>query len=84
MLFGQSLGTAVAISLSQAAAELDPAVMFAGMVLVAAFSDVKTLAETYRVEGVLLVFAPLASMPWLLAFFNGFLTSTWLSAERIG
>ena len=84
VLFGQSLGTAVAIALSQSSATLDPPILFAGMVLVASFSDVKTLTETYRVEGVIPVLTPLARVSRLLAFFTAFLTSTWQSSKRIG
>ena len=58
--------------------------MFAGTVLVAAFSDVKMLTEIYRLEGVLPVLALPVRIPRVLAFFNGFLTSTRLSTERIG
>lgn len=84
VLFGQSLGTAVAISLSRHyALETNP-VHFAGMLLVAAFSDVATLTSTYRIGGIIPVLSPIARIPPLLAFFQGHLSSTWLSKDRIG
>ena len=83
VIFGQSLGSAVGISLSRHFSLQSPPVSFAGMVLVASFSDVATLMATYRIGGVIPVLSPLALFPRLLAFFNGFLASTWLSKDRI-
>ena len=83
VIFGQSLGSAVAISLSHHFAFHAPPVSFAGMVLVASFSDVATLMATYRIGGIIPVLSPLAYFPRLLSFFNSFLASTWLSKDRI-
>lgn len=83
VIFGQSLGSAVGISLSRHFALQSPPVSFAGMVLIAPFSDVETLLATYRIGGVIPVLSPLAQIPRLLAFFNGFLVNTWLSKDRI-
>ncbi|KAK8162741.1 Alpha/Beta hydrolase protein [Phyllosticta citrichinensis] len=84
VIFGQSLGTAVAISLIRHYASQTPAVTFSGTVLVASFSDVATLTATYRIGGVIPVLSPLSRVPPLLAFFNSFLRSTWMSKDRIG
>lgn len=83
VIFGQSLGSAVGISLSRHFAVHSPPVLFAGIVLVASFSDVATLMATYRIGGVIPVLSPLAHFPRVLSFFNGFLESTWLSKDRI-
>lgn len=83
VIFGQSLGSAVGISLSRHFAIQSPPVSFAGMILVASFSDVATLMASYRIGRVIPVLSPLAQIPRLLTFFNGFLASTWLSKDRI-
>ena len=83
VIFGQSLGSAVGISLSRHFAMQSPPVSFAGLVLVASFSDVETLMATYRIGGIVPVLSPLALVPRLLAFFNGFLVNTWRSKDRI-
>jgi abhydrolase domain-containing protein 12 len=83
VIFAQSLGTAVAISLIHNLAARELPVSFAGTVLVAPFSDVSTLTATYRVGGVIPVLSPLSMFPPLLAFFNGLIKSTWRSKDRI-
>jgi abhydrolase domain-containing protein 12 len=52
VIFGQSLGTAVSISLTYYMATRPRRVLFSGMVLVAPFADVEPLTKTYRVAGV--------------------------------
>jgi abhydrolase domain-containing protein 12 len=83
LIYAQSLGTAVAISASQHYAARSPPVGFVGQVLTASFSDVATLTATYRIGGIIPVLSPLARIPSLLDYFNSFLTSTWLSKDRI-
>lgn len=83
VLFGQSLGTAVATSLARHFASQSPPVGFSGIVLVASFSDVATLTATYRIGGVVPVLSPLAKIPPLLTFFTSYLRSTWMSKDRI-
>ncbi|KAK8203708.1 Alpha/Beta hydrolase protein [Phyllosticta capitalensis] len=83
VIFGQSLGTAVAVSVTQHLASLKSPVKFSGMVLVAPFSDVATLMATYRIAGVVPVLSPLAWFPRLLAFFTSFLANTWMTKDRI-
>lgn len=83
VIFGQSLGTAVATSLLRHYALQSPPISFSGSVLVASFSDVATLTATYRIGGVIPVLSPLSKIPPLLAFFNSFLRSTWMSKHRI-
>jgi abhydrolase domain-containing protein 12 len=83
VIFAQSLGTGVAISLIDNLAAEEPPVSFAGTVLVAPFSDVSSLTATYRIGGIIPVLSPLTIFPQLLAFFNGFLKSTWRNNDRI-
>ena len=83
VIYGQSLGTAVAVSVSQRFAVQSPPVMFAGQVLTAPFSDVETLPATYRIGGVIPVMSPIAGFPRLFKWFNSFLTNTWRSGDRL-
>ncbi|KAL1640867.1 hypothetical protein SLS58_006482 [Diplodia intermedia] len=83
VIFGQSLGTAVAISLLRHFSSQSPPISFSGTVLVATFSDVATLTSTYRIGGVIPVLSPLSTIPPLLSFFTSYLQSTWLSKDRI-
>ncbi|KAH7065554.1 Alpha/Beta hydrolase protein [Macrophomina phaseolina] len=83
VIFGQSLGTAVATSLVRHYAMKSPPIMFSGTVLVASFSDVATLTATYRIGGVIPVLSPLSKIPPLLKFFNSYLKSTWMSKDRV-
>ena len=83
VLFGHSLGAAVAILLSHAASELHPPVTFAGIALVAAFSDMRTLTKTYRLEGVMPVFASVVRILQTVIFLNDHFAGMWSSAERI-
>ena len=83
LIYGQSLGTAVAIAIVQKLAAQVPAVSFAGIILTASFSDTAALTATYRIGGVIPVLSPLANLPPLFEFFSSFLTSTWLSKDRV-
>lgn len=82
VLFGQSLGTAVAIALARHLAD-NRGVLFSGMVLVAPFADVERLTATYRLAGTIPVLGPLAAFPRLLAFFNGFVLHKWPSKDAL-
>lgn len=83
VIFGQSLGTAVAISLTQHLAARPDPILFAGMVLVAPFVDVESLTMTYRVAGTIPILDPLARSPALMAFFNKFVRDKWLSKDKL-
>lgn len=83
VLFGQSLGTAVAISLSHNLSHQDPPVLFSGMVLVAPFADVELLTATYRVAGTIPLLEPLAYFPRLLSLMNKAITSKWPSKDKL-
>jgi abhydrolase domain-containing protein 12 len=83
VLFGQSLGTAVAISLAHHLASRPDSVLFSGMVLVAPFADVELLTATYRIAGTIPILDPLAAFPRLLAFFNKFILHKWPSKDNL-
>ena len=83
VLFGQSLGTAVAISLARHLASRPDSVLFSGMVLVVPFADVELLTATYRIAGTIPILGPLAAFPRLLAFFNKFILHKWPSKDNL-
>ncbi|MCJ1274704.1 hypothetical protein MMC21_002502 [Puttea exsequens] len=83
VIFGQSLGTAVGISLAHHLAIKPHPTFFAGMILVAPFADVEMLTATYRVGGTIPLLSPVARFPRLLAFFNTFIISKWPSSDKI-
>jgi abhydrolase domain-containing protein 12 len=83
LIFGQSLGTAVSIALSEHFSLQSPPVVFAGAVLVAPFVDVATLVATYRVAGVIPILSPLAKFPLLFNYLGTFIRDKWLSKDRI-
>lgn len=83
VIFAQSLGTAVAISLSHHLALQSPPTLFAGMVLVAPFADAELLTETYRIAGTIPLLSPVAYFPKALAFFHKFLRSKWPSKDKL-
>jgi len=83
VIFGQSLGTAVGISLAQHYASNPTPTLFAGMVLVAPFADVELLTATYRIAGTIPILGPLSPFPRLLAFFNTFILSKWPSKDKL-
>lgn len=83
VIFGQSLGTAVGISLAHRMATLPEPVLFAGMVLVGPFADVELLTATYRLAGTIPLLGPVARFPKLLAILNSYLVSKWASKDRL-
>ena len=83
VIFAQSLGTAVALSLTHHLALQSPPILFAGTVLVAPFADVASLTETYKVAGTIPLLSPIAMFPRLLALLNDFIISKWQSKEKL-
>lgn len=83
VIFAQSLGTAVAISLSHHLAMESPPILFAGIVLVAPFADAELLTETYRIAGIFPLLSPVAIFPKALLFFHKFLRSKWPSKDKL-
>ncbi|KAJ4359021.1 hypothetical protein N0V95_002557 [Ascochyta clinopodiicola] len=83
VVFAQSMGTAVALSLTHHLAMQSPPVLFAGTVLVAPFADVASLTKTYKVAGTIPLLSPVALFPKLLALLNHFIVSKWPSREKL-
>ena len=83
ILFGQFLGTAVALSLSHKLALGSSPTLFAGMVLVAPMVDIETSTRTYKIAGVVPLLSPMAFYPPLLSFFNTLIISKWSSRDKI-
>ncbi|MCJ1420170.1 hypothetical protein MMC32_006527 [Xylographa parallela] len=82
LIFGQSLGTAVSIAISEHFALQTPPVVFTGAVLVAPFVDVATLVATYRVAGLMPILSPFAKFPLLFDYLSSFIRDTWTSKDR--
>ena len=83
VVFAQSLGTAVAISLSEHLSALPEPILFSGTVLVAPFVDVERLTASYRLAGTIPLLSPVAKFPKLLSFLNSFISSKWPSKVNI-
>ncbi|KIX92700.1 uncharacterized protein Z520_11552 [Fonsecaea multimorphosa CBS 102226] len=83
VVFGQSLGTAVSISLTHHLALQSPPTLFAGIVLVAPFANVELLTQTYSIAGTIPLLAPVAHWPRALAWFNSFITTKWPSKDKL-
>jgi abhydrolase domain-containing protein 12 len=83
VVFAQSIGTAVALSVTHHLATQSPPTLFAGTVLVASFADVESLTETYKVAGTVPLLSPVAFFPKLLALLNHFIVSKWPSKDRL-
>ena len=83
LLFGQSLGTAVSLAVSEYFALQSPPIVFAGTILVAPFVDVATLVATYRIAGTIPIISPLARFPALFSRLNTFIDDKWSSKDRI-
>lgn len=83
VLFAQSIGTAVALSLTHHLATQSSPVLFAGTVLVAPFADVASLTKTYKVAGTIPLLSPVAFFPKLLTLLNHFIISKWPSQETL-
>ena len=83
LIFGQSLGTAVSLAVSEHFALQSPPTVFAGTVLVAPFVDVATLVATYRVAGSIPILSPLARFPLLFHYLSTFIQDKWPSKDRI-
>lgn len=84
VIFGQSLGSAVAIALVNELAQKTPPVHFTGLVVTATLIDVPELTATYRVGAVVPVLSPIAKVKPLFNFFARQLSSTWDNVKRLG
>ena len=83
VLFGQSLGTAVATSMAHHYATKPGPVFFSGMAFVAPFVDVKLLTATYRLAGAVPLLGPVARFPQLLDRLNAFIRDKWPTRDKL-
>jgi len=83
VIFSQSIGTAVAVSLIHHLALQSPPVLYAGAVLVAPFADVESLTRTYKVAGTVPLLSPLAVFPPLMALLNQFIVTKFPSKQKL-
>ena len=82
VIFGQSLGTAVATAVAEHYV-LETQLEFAGIILVAGFSDIPTLMTTYTIGGIIPILSPLKPYPSLQRFFSKHIQEQWPSSERL-
>ncbi|KAI9680390.1 MAG: hypothetical protein M1829_001276 [Trizodia sp. TS-e1964] len=83
VIMGHSLGTAVSAAVAEHFASSMPDQPFAGLVLVAGFSDLPTLLLTYNIGGIIPVLSPLQYYPYLQKLATAQIVDTWHSAERL-
>ncbi|KAI1823026.1 alpha/beta-hydrolase [Xylaria intraflava] len=81
VVMGHSLGTAVTSGVVEYFAARQ--VEFAGVILVAGFSNVPTLLSSYKGAGFIPILSPLRPVPPLLRLFQGFIVDKWDSARRL-
>ena len=82
-VFAQSMGTAVALSLTHHLSSQSPPVTFAGVVLVAPFSDVELLTKTYKVVHTIPLLSPLAVFPPVMQLLHRFIRTKFASKEKL-
>jgi abhydrolase domain-containing protein 12 len=83
VIYGQSLGSAVSVSLVNHLAKQHSSLPFAGVIISASFADLPSLTATYRIGGVIPVLAPLAKIPPLFRFFTSRLQDTWMVKDNL-
>ncbi|KAM0485159.1 hypothetical protein ACHAPX_001138 [Trichoderma viride] len=81
VLLGHSLGTAVASGVAERYAL--QGVEFAGIVLVAAFSDLATMLSGYRFGGLVPALGPFAMWPAFHRLLERYIVDKWHSADRL-
>ncbi|KAI3317447.1 abhydrolase domain-containing protein 12 [Xylariaceae sp. AK1471] len=94
VVFAQSLGTAVAVSLihhlavttlGEEGEEKEEPVLFSGVVLVAPFADVESLTATYRLGGMIPLLGPVGKFfPGVLGWLNTLVVTKWPSKDKLG
>lgn len=81
VLLGQSLGTAVATGVAEKYTLRG--VEFAGIILVAGFSDLTTMLSGYKMGGLVPVLSPITGWPFLLQQLRSLIVDKWKTAERL-
>ncbi|TGJ82148.1 hypothetical protein E0Z10_g6599 [Xylaria hypoxylon] len=83
VIFAQSIGTAVSLSLIHHMATQPEPALFSGVVLVAPFADVESLTVTYRIAGTVPLLDPIAKFPRLLTWLNKLIIAKWPSKTKL-
>lgn len=81
VLLGQSLGTAVASGVAEKYSA--QGVEFAGIVLVAGFSDLATMISGYKVFGLIPLMGPFSYWPAFVRALERYVVDKWHSADRL-
>lgn len=81
IILGQSLGTAVSTATAEHFAK--KGIEFAGIVLIAGFTDLPTLLTSYSIAGYIPVLSPLRHSPAIQKWFASYVVDTWMSANRL-
>lgn len=81
VILGQSLGTAVASGVVEKFSE--KGVEFAGVVLVAGFSDLASMLGGYRISGIVPLLGPFSYWPGFVRLLDHFVVDKWHSADRL-
>lgn len=81
VIIGHSLGTAVSSAVAEHFAL--KGVEFAGIVLIAGFTDVPTLLTSYAIGGWIPILSPLRGYPSLQNIFRGYIVDKWPSIIRL-
>ena len=82
ILFGQSMGAAVALAMSDTFLDILD-VVFGGTILVAPFLDVPTLAKTYKLAGIIPILSPVANIPGLSPYLWKLIRHDWDNVDRL-
>ncbi|MCJ1438751.1 hypothetical protein MMC27_008141 [Xylographa pallens] len=82
VIVGQSLGTAVATAVVEHFV-VQRHIEFAGIALIAAFSDLSTLIMTYAAGGIVPFLSPLRMFPRAQQFFASKIKDTWRTRDRL-
>ncbi|KAJ8123541.1 hypothetical protein ONZ43_g538 [Nemania bipapillata] len=83
VIFAQSIGTAISLSLIHHMATQPEPTLFSGVVLVAPFADVESLTATYRIAGTVPLLEPVAKFSRLLAWLNTLIATKWPSKFKL-
>lgn len=81
VIIGHSLGTAVTAAVAEHFGK--SGISFAGVIVIAGFTDLPTLLTSYSIGGWVPILSPLSSFPWLQAWFASYVVDKWPSAQRL-
>jgi abhydrolase domain-containing protein 12 len=83
VIFAQSLGTGVAVSVTHHLALQSPPTLFSGTVLVAPFANTELLTETYKIAGTIPLLSPVSYFPKIMALLNRLIKTKFPSKDKL-